>query len=611
MLAVFQQLQDSAQLLKPYFTDHKNASKNKWLFFGFLVGNILQAVVIAVLYTYMSLFIGIFAMPVLSYALLFSTLAECSFALLAYTATSVVNNYLTTSLKYSLSESLNADLSAQWLRNQNFYGIKQPGNNTVYPDKVLSEDSITLVKKSIDLLQLSFNVAFGFIIGVYRLFALSVVTTITVFNREIAIPGLMAIGSIGYALVYNLISARVSNSLTAQVNVEKEKSGHMQKVMDHIDANHGALAMQNAAHREQGFYNHAFNDLKDAKLKVLNTTTKLDFLSIMNESLSVLVGLILAAPSIIAKKIDATSMLEINHYVSDIIKFFTVKYDNIHDITQLETSVQRINEFKKAMATWEKSYQKNQHFTSPESSFSVSNLTIKNPRNETLLDKVNVTFEKGKITLLKGESGCGKSTLLRTLAGLWPKEGTYSLPFKREEIAIIPQTPCFPFRSKLIEAIAENPESINRDQLKAYMNELELSHLIPYLDKEGSWSTVSGGERQRLAILGILTKTSQPKLVFLDESTSALDIKLKAKTEDLIKRVLKNTTILAVDHNPEHTAKFHKAPFYDTTVEFRNKKLHTAHAPSNTPKPVIFSEKHPKASLPKQPLSANLHPSYH
>lgn len=81
------------------------------------------------------------------------------------------------------------------------------------------------------------------------------------------------------------------------------------------------------------------------------------------------------------------------------------------------------------------------------------------------------------------------------------------------------------------------------------MQQCGLEHLVPKLDEEVDWSQIlSLGEQQRCAFVRALL--SRPSVLFLDESTSALDEATEAQCYALLKRELSDTILISVGHRP-------------------------------------------------------------
>ncbi|MFM8454454.1 MAG: ATP-binding cassette domain-containing protein [Gammaproteobacteria bacterium] len=175
-----------------------------------------------------------------------------------------------------------------------------------------------------------------------------------------------------------------------------------------------------------------------------------------------------------------------------------------------------------------------------------------------VLEVSDLQLEAGKVYRLCGASGDGKSTIIKALVGMWPfVEGEFHFPWAQkthaDKLVYLPQDPLIPGRMTLLEAIAypRAKASIDLADLKYLMKCLGLK-LIHDLDtKKDSWQHLSRGERQRLAILRVLLKTTlAPGLVLLDEATASIDRDSKRVIELLLKKRLPNTTILFVDHQP-------------------------------------------------------------
>ncbi len=178
----------------------------------------------------------------------------------------------------------------------------------------------------------------------------------------------------------------------------------------------------------------------------------------------------------------------------------------------------------------------------------IDDLTISLPDGRPLLTDLDLDLAPGDSLLVQGPSGSGKTTLLRSLAGLWPHvEGTIAAP-PAEQVMFCSQQPYLPLgtlRSALAypvpaEALADEPA---REVLQA----VQLGHLVDRLDEEIDWArTLSPGEQQRLAFGRIAL--ARPSLVFLDETTAALDEGMEQAMYALIRSRTPQVTIVSVGH---------------------------------------------------------------
>lgn len=154
-------------------------------------------------------------------------------------------------------------------------------------------------------------------------------------------------------------------------------------------------------------------------------------------------------------------------------------------------------------------------------------------RKEKLVD-IKFSFEKS--FALIGESGSGKSLTLKALLGMLPKELACTLEFENlgfdlkrgKSVAIVPQNP-FTALSPLTKIIDQF--LVPRDEAKKYFDMVGLDE--SFLDRFPS--QLSGGQLQRVVIAFILH--INPKLLLLDEPTTALDAKSKQSILELIKEL--------------------------------------------------------------------------
>lgn len=584
MLGLVQLLNKSAHLLGPYF-QKEGRTQNTLLLAAYFAANLLQAIVVMFLFSYMSVFLGMFTMPTVTYQLFFSTLIDFTATLFVYGAGQAAKYLATAKLKMSLVDSLNQDLSGRWLNNKKhaYFGIHLE-DKVVYPNKVLRDDIKDVVTLSLEVLDISLTTFFGFIIGMYRLCSMSTMLAFQFMGREIAVPGLMALGSVLYAIGYNSISTTISKPLSQMTKLRKEEEGRIQNIIHHIDAQSEAIALQNSILNEQGFYQRALKVLNDTRMDELAVNTWLKFIGKVHQYLSVAVGLIMAAPSIIAKKVQATDVLEINHYFSDIISFFTATNENIKMVTRLNTSVDRINDFKQALEHWEALKQDHAQTHFNQDKFRLNQFSFGTPSGRQLLRPTDLEIPIGKITLLEGATGLGKSTLIKAMAGIWPfSEGSCDMPASRNKVHIIPQKPCLPYESTLFQALTyplteDEIKKVSKRAICEMLRELGLGDKIKYLERQRhmvrNWSNeLSGGELARIGFISAALKN--PKVLILDEALGALNKEKKQETLAFVRKHF-NATILVVDHQPDNGF---DSPYYDAKLSLANRRLTLTQTP--------------------------------
>lgn len=178
-------------------------------------------------------------------------------------------------------------------------------------------------------------------------------------------------------------------------------------------------------------------------------------------------------------------------------------------------------------------------------SFSCKQLLIKS-KEKTLLD-VSFAFERS--FALIGESGSGKSLTLKALLAMLPQELAVSIEYdasyrlkRGQSIAFVPQNP-FTALSPLTKIGKQF--MVSEVVAQKYLKMVELD--CAFLDRFPS--ELSGGQLQRLIIAMALSL--EPKLLLLDEPTTALDEESKKTVLELIARLQKECEfdLLFVTHD--------------------------------------------------------------
>ncbi|WP_175410828.1 amino acid ABC transporter ATP-binding protein [Streptomyces sp. TRM64462] len=182
----------------------------------------------------------------------------------------------------------------------------------------------------------------------------------------------------------------------------------------------------------------------------------------------------------------------------------------------------------------------------------------------TVLDNLCFSVDAGRHVTLIGPSGSGKTTILRMLMTLErPDTGTVDVngdrlfpatEQQRREVRkqigmVFQQFNLFPNMS-VLRNITEAPVRVlglGRDEAEERAR--GLLDLVGLADKAGARpAQLSGGQQQRVAIARALAM--RPKVLLLDEVTSALDPELVAGVLDLLRDIARTTdiTMLCVTH---------------------------------------------------------------
>ncbi len=181
-----------------------------------------------------------------------------------------------------------------------------------------------------------------------------------------------------------------------------------------------------------------------------------------------------------------------------------------------------------------------------------------------ILKQVDVEIPAGGITVLLGPSGAGKTTMIDLLSGLLtPNRGKVTVDGVslteidinqwRNEIGYVPQELTL-LHGTVYDNVTLGDDNISHEDvwqaLKAAGADGFIDELPEKLDTDvgNMGARLSGGQRQRLSLARALA--SRPKLLILDEVTSALDEDTEAEICRNITGLGSEYTIVAITHRP-------------------------------------------------------------
>lgn len=181
-------------------------------------------------------------------------------------------------------------------------------------------------------------------------------------------------------------------------------------------------------------------------------------------------------------------------------------------------------------------------------------------KNKLCLKNLNLHIKSGQVVGIIGATGSAKTSFVQLLPRLYDvTEGRlliaghdvreYDLESLRHAVAIVLQKNVL-FSGSIKENLRWGNENATDDEIKKACQLACIDDFVEGLENqydtyiEQGGSNVSGGQRQRLCIArAILTK---PKILILDDSTSAVDTKTDARIRKAFKTELANTTKLII-----------------------------------------------------------------
>jgi ABC-type multidrug transport system fused ATPase/permease subunit len=193
-----------------------------------------------------------------------------------------------------------------------------------------------------------------------------------------------------------------------------------------------------------------------------------------------------------------------------------------------------------------------------------------------ILKGLSIKIKTGEKVAIVGKSGCGKSTLLKIISGLyscsegnvkiWDKEiNKYDKNILYRYIGYVPQESTL-FSDTVYYNLMITDEENKSKKVKDILEKLLLTNFLDRLNSNIAEfeRNISGGEKQRLSLARILLR--EPRILLLDEVTSALDIETEEKVNKYLLS-LSNVTILSSIH------KVHLTKDYDRIIVMDNGRI--------------------------------------
>ena len=189
-------------------------------------------------------------------------------------------------------------------------------------------------------------------------------------------------------------------------------------------------------------------------------------------------------------------------------------------------------------------------------------VTFAYPAGEPVLQDISFTVKPGQTVAIVGQTGTGKTSLMKLVnrtydasAGKILVDGVdvrgWNLASLRSQISIIEQD-IFLFSRSIADNIAFGKPAATRPQVEAAAQSAQVDDFIHEFEKGYDTVigergvTLSGGQRQRLAIARAFL--TDPRILILDDSTSAIDSATEDKIQRAIAAAAKGRTTLIITH---------------------------------------------------------------
>jgi vitamin B12/bleomycin/antimicrobial peptide transport system ATP-binding/permease protein len=370
-------------------------------------------------------------------------------------------------------------------------------------------------------------------------------------SGSIQIPGYLVWAALIYAGLGTWLAVSIGRPLVALNSARQRFEADFRFSLVHLRQNAESVALYGGEPVELALFDERFRAVFANFRQIMKQQIRLSAFTQTYAQVGLIFPVIVVSPRYFSRQILLGGLFQAVNafsYVQNALSFIINSYN---DIATWEAVTQRLGEFDERLDSVHQSVRAPQSIIirrKGAGGVAVDNLDLDLPDGTPLLRGVTFTVERGGLLLIVGPSGSGKTTLLRAIAGIWPF-GRGKIRLTRGPIAFVPQRPYLPLGT-LADAVLyprqDQKVSVPVD-LPQVLEQVGLERLVEDLDKVDNWSErLSLGEQQGLAFARILL--SKPALLFLDEASSALDDKAKARMLGLLRSDSWQPTIVSVDH---------------------------------------------------------------
>ncbi|WP_413723786.1 ABC transporter ATP-binding protein/permease [Sodalis sp. RH16] len=540
------------QLIKPFWR-----SEEKWRAWGMLAVIVilsLTTVYISVLFNQWN---RVFydALQNKNFPVFKSQLIYFTWLALIFIVISIYKIYLTQGLQMYWRRWMTRQYMDKWLQHHVYYHTEQ--QQTVdNPDQRIAEDLNALTSGTLSLALGLLSSVVTFVSFISILWSVSGPISVTLSGHLFTVPGYMVWFAILYAGLGSLLIWKVGRPLV-RLGFEQERfEANFRFGLIRIRENNDAIALYQGEPREAKQLDGRFEAIRANWWSIMRVSRRLNVASNFYGQFAIIFPILVAAPRYFSGAIQLGTLMQISSAFGEIQGALSWFIDAFNQLASWKACINRLAGFNAAVERHSSQNTDIVRQPTAGAALALTDLTLTIPTGRALFHGATQSIAPGEKVLIVGPSGCGKSTLLRAIAGIWPYGSGGIGLHSGMKVLFLPQRSYIPIGS-LLGALCypEAPDHFSREQMLSMLDECQLAHLRPMLDKELNWSHwLSPGEQQRLAFARALL--IKPDILFLDEATSALDDENEQLMYRLLTETLPDVTLVSVAHR-NSVARYH------------------------------------------------------
>lgn len=440
---------------------------------------------------------------------------------------------------------------AKNLRRDIFYKIQEFSFGNI--DHFSTSSLVTRLTTDITNVQMAYMFSIRLLARAPIMIVLSLIMTVTI-NREIALLLLITIPILGGLLIY----------------IAKKAHPHFIQVFDEYDVlNNTVQENVNAARVVKAYVREDHENEKFGKIstKVFNLFSTAEKIVAWNSPVMqftmyavVLLMVLIGGRSIVFQTMQTGELTSVMVYAIQILMSLMMVSFVFVMIMIAEASTDRIQEVLDEIPEMKDEKDAVQNVANGDIEFEHVDFAYGQEGGNLSLKDVNLHIKSGQIVGIIGGTGSAKSTLVQLIPRLYDvTKGTvkvggvdvrkYNLEALRDQVSMVLQKNVL-FTGSIYENIRWGDEKASDEEVRRVCRLAQADSFIQ--DFPAKYNTmiveggnnVSGGQKQRLCIARALLK--KPKILILDDSTSAVDTRTDALIRQAFREEIPDTTKIII-----------------------------------------------------------------
>lgn len=484
-----------------------------------------------------------FDKPVLIHSSMqFLALAGLVFALAGY------GSYYMGLLTIQWQKWLTDNIVDKWMHQQVHYHLRWLEHKVDNPDQRIAEDLASFPSLTLRIFFLILKSSTSYISFSIILWGLSSHFPLVIGSLHLIIPGYLYFSATLYGLLGMWLIGIIGRKLSSIEYLQQIYNADFRHQLIRIREYSEQVALYRGEETEKTKLHMLFDRIYKIYLQANDLRKNLVFFTIGFDIFTQIVGIFLAMPLFLAKKIQFGGMMQISGAFRSVVDAFTNIIEAFSLLAEWKAVVFRLNEFRISMEKASK------HDQGPSADIEyvqhqiiLPKLHVHFPSGELMSSVINLEFSAPNRYLIMGMTGAGKSTLFKAINGLWPHmHGQIKKP-SFHHMFLLPQKSYIPHGTLYDVLTYPHGIDISEQHLIILMEECGLSRFIPELHVQKNWSQVlSLGQQQLVGFVRLFIR--QPQMIFLDESSSALDEYMEEKMYFMLNQRFPQSGVISIGH---------------------------------------------------------------